>query len=487
MDLLRLTIHEARELLAAKEVSAVELTQAYLDRIEAVDPEIGAFLTVSPEPALAQAGAADARLAKGGDVPPLCGIPLGLKDNLVTKGVRTTCASRILESFIPPFDGTAVARVRDAGAVFLGKLNMDEFAMGSSTENSGLRLTRNPWDRERVPGGSSGGPTAATAAGLCTASLGSDTGGSIRQPASHCGVVGLKPTYGRVSRFGLVAFASSLDQIGPVTRDVTDCALLLQAVSGYDPADSTSVDVPVPDYLSAVGEGAAGMRVGIPKEYFVEGIAPDVEKAVRGAMERLESEGLELVDISLPHTRYGVPVYYLIATAEASSNLARYDGVKYGHRSPEKARSIIDMYAATRSEGFGDEVKRRIMLGTYALSAGYYEAYYRKAQQVRTLIRRDFQAAFETCDVILTPIAPTAAFRIGEMADDPLQMYLSDIFTITANLAGLPGMSLPCGFTGEGLPVGLQLMGRPFDEAVLLRAARTLERTLDLGDRRPEF
>ena len=487
MDLLRLTIHEARQLLAAKEVSAVELTRAYLDRIEAVDPEIGAYLTVTPEPALEQAEAADARLAKGGDIPPLCGIPLGLKDNLVTNGVRTTCASRILESFIPPFDGTAVARVRDAGAVFLGKLNMDEFAMGSSTENSGLQVTRNPWDRERVPGGSSGGPTAATAAGLCTASLGSDTGGSIRQPASHCGVVGLKPTYGRVSRFGLVAFASSLDQIGPVTRDVTDCALLLQAVSGYDPADSTSVDVPVPDYLSAVGEGAAGMRVGIPKEYFIEGMDPDVERAVRDAMERLESEGLELVDISLPHTRYGVPVYYLIATAEASSNLARYDGVKYGHRSPEKARSIIDMYAATRSEGFGDEVKRRIMLGTYALSAGYYEAYYRKAQQVRTLIRRDFQAAFETCDVILTPIAPTAAFRIGEMADDPLQMYLSDIFTISANLAGLPGLSLPCGFTGEGLPVGVQLMGRHFDEAALLQAARTLERTLDLGDRRPEL
>ena len=485
MDLLRLTLHEARDLLSKREIRSVDLTRAYLDRIEAVDPAIGAYLTVIPEAALEQAAGADKHLDRGEGVPPLCGIPVGLKDNLVTRGVRTTCASRILENFIPPYDGTAVARLRDAGAVLLGKLNMDEFAMGSSNENSGLQLTRNPWDRDRVTGGSSGGPAAATSAGLCAAALGSDTGGSIRLPASYCGVVGLKPTYGRVSRFGLVAFASSLDQIGPLARDVTDCALMLQAISGYDPADSTSVDVPVPDYSAALEKGAEGVRVGIPSEYFVEGIDPDVETAVRGAAERLASAGAVLVDVSLPHTEFGVPVYYLIATAEASSNLARYDGVKYGHRTEEKTPSILEMYGATRSEGFGDEVKRRIMLGTYALSAGYYDAYYRKAQQVRTLIRRDFDAAFEQCDVILTPAAPTAAFPIGEKADDPLQMYLCDIFTISANLAGLPGLTQPCGYTGDGLPVGVQLMGRPFEETGLLRVGRALEKTLDLGGRVP--
>jgi aspartyl-tRNA(Asn)/glutamyl-tRNA(Gln) amidotransferase subunit A len=400
---------------------------------------------------------------------------MAIKDNMNTRGVRTTCASKMLENFVPPFDGTAVRKLREAGAVFLGKTNMDEFAMGSSTEHSLFGPCRNPHDRERVTGGSSGGSACAVAADLCIAATGSDTGGSIRQPAAYCGVVGMKPTYGRVSRFGLVAFASSLDQIGPIAKDVTDCSLLLQALCGYDPCDSTSVDTPVPDFTSFLTGDVRGLRIGIPREYFIEGVAPEVEEAVRKAIRVFEKEGAVPVEISLPHTEHGIPVYYLIATAEASSNLARYDGVKYGFRAEGAADTLRQMYHRTRSEGFGAEVKRRIMLGTYALSSGYYDAYYRKAQQVRTLIRQDFVEAFRHCDVIVTPTVPSPAFRIGEKTGDPLQMYLLDIFTTTVNLAGLPGLSMPCGTTSEGLPVGMQILGKHFDEGTVLRAAFAFE------------
>jgi aspartyl-tRNA(Asn)/glutamyl-tRNA(Gln) amidotransferase subunit A len=486
VDLIGLTIHELLDLLRARKASAVEVTRAYLDRIAQVEPRIRAYLTVTREEALAHAEAVDKARKAGVRLGPLAGVPLALKDVLCTKGVRTTCASKILEPFVPPYDATVVSRLRAAGAVFLGKTNMDEFAMGSSTENSGFHPTANPWDLGAVPGGSSGGSAAAVAADEAAGGFGTDTGGSIRQPASFCGVVGLKPTYGRVSRYGLVAFASSLDQIGPLTKDVEDTALLLRVIAGRDPRDSTSADVPVPDYRAALREPVKGLRVGIPAEYFIEGMDPEVEGAVREAMRVLEGLGARQEKVSLPHTDYAVATYYLVATAEASSNLARYDGVKYGHRS-RRGRDLIEMYQQTRREGFGPEVRRRIMLGTYALSAGYYDAYYLKALKVRTLIRQDFLEAFKRCDVILTPTSPTAAFRFGEKTADPLTMYLSDIFTISANLAGIPGISIPCGFTRAGLPIGLQLLGQPFDEARLLRAAYAYEQATPWRKRKPNL
>jgi aspartyl-tRNA(Asn)/glutamyl-tRNA(Gln) amidotransferase subunit A len=469
-----LSIHQLHGLLKTGDVSAREATEAYLERIETVDPKVRAYITITAELAVKQSEKADKRLRKGEDVTTLTGIPLGIKDVMCTQGIRTTCASRILEDFIPPYSATVIEKLEEQGAVILGKLNMDEFAMGSSTENSAFHPTHNPWDLERTPGGSSGGSAAAVAARTCTASLGSDTGGSIRQPASHCGVVGMKPTYGRVSRYGLVAFASSLDQIGPLTRDVTDCALLLGAIAGHDPRDSTSVPKDVPDYTASLAPGLAGITVGMPREFFASGLDPDVEAAVKKAVSRLESIGAGVAEVSLPYSEYAVAAYYLIAPSEACSNLSRYDGIRYGFRS-ERPQNLMEMYKKTRSEGFGDEVKRRIMIGTYALSAGYYDAYYKKASQVRTLIREDFMKAFDTCDVIAAPVSPTTAFRLGEMTDDPLQMYLSDIFTISSNLAGIPGISVPCGLSREGLPIGLQLMAGPFEEEKLLRVAYNFE------------
>jgi aspartyl-tRNA(Asn)/glutamyl-tRNA(Gln) amidotransferase subunit A len=470
--------------LAGGEVSPVEVTEQLLDRIRRRNGELNAYLTVDESGARAQARDAEARLRRGGATP-LTGIPLALKDVLVTQGLKTTCASKILENFIPPYDATVCKRLRQAGAVFLGKVNMDEFAMGSSTENSAFGPTLNPWGREHIPGGSSGGSAAAVAADLCIASLGSDTGGSIRQPASHCGVVGLKPTYGRVSRYGLVAYASSLDQIGPLTKEVRDAALLLQAIAGFDAKDSTSVSTPVPDYLEVLGHEIRGLKVGVPREYFGHGLDEEVEAAVKAALKTLTSLGAELVEVSLPHTEYAVATYYVVAVAEASSNLARYDGVKYGLRA--EGRNLLEMYANTRTLGFGAEVRRRIMLGTYALSAGYYEAYYQKALQVRALIRRDLEAAFEQCALLAAPVAPTPAFRLGEKVADPLTMYLSDIFTISANLAGIPGISVPCGFSSLGLPIGLQLLGPPFGEAVLLQTAYAFEQATDFHRRKAPF
>ena len=470
MRLYELTIHQAHELLRHKEITSTELTRAVLERIDAVDGRVGAYLTVTADKALEQARQADALIAAGNGRP-LTGIPLALKDLICTRGVRTTCASRILDNFTPPYDAFVVTKLKQAGAVFLGKLNMDEFAMGSSTENSGFKLTRNPWELTRIPGGSSGGSAAAVAADMCVGALGSDTGGSIRQPASHCGVVGLKPTYGRVSRYGLVAFASSLDQIGPLTKDVTDCAMLLNVIAGHDPGDSTSVPKGVPDYTAALGGSLRGLKIGLPREYYgMDGLDPEVSSAVEEATRAIEELGAERVTVSLPHTRYVVAVYYVIAPSEASSNLARYDGVKYGYRDKESS-GLIDMYRSTRSKGFGSEVQRRIIIGTYCLSSGYYDAYYGKASQVRTLIVEDFKQAFEKCDVILTPVAPTPAFEIGEKVNDPLTMYLSDIFTLSANLAGIPGVSVPCGFSADGLPIGLQILGKHFDEERLLQVA----------------
>ena len=475
-ELTRLTLKQASARLAEGTVSSRQLTEACLSRIAATDGRVGAFLLVTPETALAEADAADARRAAGQARGPLDGVPLALKDLFATKGVATTAGSRILEGFKPPYDATVTARLRVAGAVLLGKLNMDEFAMVSSNENSAYRPCHNPWDLARTPGGSSGGSAAALAAGQAFGTFGTDTGGSIRLPASFCGVVGLKPTYGRVSRAGVVAFASSLDQPGPLGREVWDAAALLQAVAGADPADQTTSRRPVDDYLRDLEGGARGLRVGVPAEWFQGGLDPAVEQVVRAALAAYQRLGATLVEISLPHTRYGIGAYYLVATAEASSNLARYDGVRFGRRAPG-VKGLKELYQASRAQGLGDEPKRRIMLGTYALSAGYYDAYYLKAQKVRTLIRRDFDRAFERCDVVAGPVAPTAAFKLGEKTGDPLQMYLADIFTITCNLAALPGLSVPAGLAG-GLPVGLQLVGRPFDEAGLLRAARALEREL---------
>jgi aspartyl-tRNA(Asn)/glutamyl-tRNA(Gln) amidotransferase subunit A len=480
MELYRLGIHEARKAIDNGDATPAMLVEAFLKRIEDTDGGIHAFVTVNRENAVEKAsnGGSD-----GSGM--LAGIPVAVKDNICTKGVKTTCSSAILGNFVPPYESTATSRLESDGYILIGKTNLDEFAMGSSTENSVFVATKNPWDPERVPGGSSGGSAAAVAADQCAAALGSDTGGSIRQPAAFCGVVGLKPTYGRVSRYGLVAFASSLDQIGPVTKNVRDAAILMNVISGHDPLDSTSAQVDKPDFTASLGRDIKGMKIGIPKEYFIEGIDPDVEKAVKKAVETMESLGAVPLEISLPHTGYAVAAYYILATSEASSNLARYDGVKYGIRA--RGEDLIETYMKTRQEGFGAEVKRRIILGTYSLSSGYYDAYYRKAQQVRTLIIDDFRSAFDSVDLILTPTTPAPAFRIGEKTDDPLQMYLTDIFTISANLAGVPAISVPCGFTGEGLPVGLQLMGRHFDEVTVLRAAYAYEQATEWHIRKPEI
>jgi aspartyl-tRNA(Asn)/glutamyl-tRNA(Gln) amidotransferase subunit A len=484
VKLYELTIEEAHRVLKTKEISSVELTQAVLDRIKAVEGKVDAFITITEETAMQQAKEADRKIADG-HCGSLTGIPLAVKDVICTRGTQTTCASRILENFIPPYHATVIAKLRQEGAVVLGKTNMDEFAMGSSTENSGFKNTRNPWDLSRVPGGSSGGSAAAVAADMCLGALGSDTGGSIRQPASYCSTVGLKPTYGRVSRFGLVAFASSLDQIGPMSKNVADCAILLNTIAGYDSADSTSVPKDVPDYTTALQKGLKGVRVGIPKEYSATaGMDPEVLRAVNNAVRIIEDMGAEKVEVSLPHTEYAVAAYYVIAPSEASSNLARYDGVKYGIRDKDQSE-LIKMYRSTRSRGFGLEVQRRIIIGTYCLSAGYYDAYYGKASQVRTLIMEDFNKAFETCDVLACPVAPTAAFKIGEKVDDPLTMYLMDIFTISANLAGIPGMSVPCGFSKEGHPIGLQLMGKHFNEEMLFKVAYNFEQATDFHKKKP--
>jgi aspartyl-tRNA(Asn)/glutamyl-tRNA(Gln) amidotransferase subunit A len=481
-DPAQLTIQEAHELLCQRSVSSVELTEAVLERILAVDNQVQSYLTLTPEFALEQAAAADRRRLAG-ENHPLLGIPLAIKDIICVEGVPTTCGSRMLEEFVPPFNATVVDKLLAAGAVILGKTNLDEFAMGSSTENSAFFPTRNPWDVSRVPGGSSGGSAAAVAAGLALGALGSDTGGSVRQPAALCGVVGLKPSYGRVSRWGLVAFASSLDQIGTLGRSVADAALLLGTIAGYDPRDSNSMNIPVPDYGAALTGSIADLRVGVPKEYFIEGMQADVESAVRTAIATLADLGAKVVEVSLPHTEYAVPVYYLIAPAEASANLARYDGMRYGLSLD--GQDLWDSYRQTRGQGFGAEVKRRIMLGTYALSAGYYDAYYLKAGKVRTLIRRDFDQALEQCDVLVAPTSPTTAFRIGEKVDDPLQMYLADIFTLALSLAGLCGLSVPCGFDRAGLPVGLQIMGGAFEEATVLRVAHAYEQATEWHKRRP--
>lgn len=483
MKLNQLTIHELQKKLRVGETTSLEITEALFERIDVVEEQVNAYITLTKESALKEAEIADKEIKKG-KVGALTGIPIALKDLLCTKGVRTTCGSRILETFIPPYDSTVVKKLRDDGAVFPGKTNMDEFAMGSSTETSYFGITRNPWDLERIPGGSSGGSAVAVAADECIAALGSDTGGSIRQPAALCGVVGLKPTYGRVSRFGLIAFASSLDQIGPFTKDVEDCAIMMNAISGYDPNDSTSVPADVPDYREFLSRGIDGWTVGIPKEYFIEGIDPEISAAVEGVIKEVEKLGGMCREISIPHTEYCVTIYYIIAPSEASSNLARYDGVRYGYRSSE-GKDLLEMYKMSRSDGFGAEVKRRIMIGTYALSSGYYDAYYKKASQVRALMKKDFERAFETCDVILTPATPTPAFKIGEKLDDPLQMYLSDIFTLSANLAGIPGISVPCGFTESGLPIGVQFLAGPFDEGKLLQIAYAYEKNSKIERRRP--
>ncbi|MBW2058729.1 MAG: Asp-tRNA(Asn)/Glu-tRNA(Gln) amidotransferase subunit GatA [Deltaproteobacteria bacterium] len=484
MELRGLTIHALREMLVRREVSSVEVVQAFFRRIEKIDPQIHAYLVVARKEALEQARRADEAIESGGDLPALCGVPLAIKDILCTRGIRTTCGSAILADYIPPYDATVVQRLKAQGAVILGKVNMDEFAMGSSTENSCFGPTRNPWSLERVPGGSSGGCAAAVAADTCAGAIGSDTGGSIREPASFCGVVGLKPTYGRVSRYGLVAFASSLDQVGPMTKDVEDAAILLKAICGFDPRDSTSAKVEVPDFRRSLVRDVKGLRLGIPKEYFIEGMDPDVERVLDKTIGLFEELGARCTTISLPHTAYAQAAYYIISTAEASSNLARYDGVKYGHRC-QGYGGIIDMYEKTRTEGFGAEVKRRIMLGTYALSAGYYDAYYRKATQVRRLVKQDFDDAFEVVDVILAPTCPTPAFPIGEKTEDPLQMYLMDVFTIPVNMAGIPGISIPCGFSRDRLPIGLQLLGRSFDEKTLLQTAYTFEQETGVYLERP--
>jgi len=479
-----LTIHEAHRLLKSKQLSSVELTRAYLERISQIDPEVRAFITLTDELALKQAQKADELIASN-DASPLAGIPVLLKDIMCTRGIRTTCGSKILENLVPPYDATVVEKLKDCGAIIIGKANMDEFAMGSSTENSAFFPTHNPWDLSRVPGGSSGGSAAAVAAGETAYALGSDTGGSIRQPAGFCSVVGLKPTYGRVSRYGLVAFASSLDQIGPLTQDVTDCALVLNAIAGYDSRDSTSVPYPVPDYTQYLTSDLSGLRLGVPKEYFVEGMQAEVDTAIRAAIKKLEELGASVEwEVSLPSTPYALAVYYIIAPSEASANLARYDGVKYGFS--YKSDTMWESMEKTRQYGFGAEVKRRIMLGTYALSAGYYDAYYLKAQKVRTLIRREFDQAFEKCDALITPTSPTVPFKIGEKLDDPVQMYLSDVCTLPINIAGVPGISIPAGFD-KGLPIGMQFIGKPFGEETILKAAYAYEQATDWHKMRAEI
>ena len=484
MTLTDLTLTEALDKLRSGEISAVDLTQAHLDRIALINPKIDAYLTVTGELALQQAKQADERRLKG-DNSPLLGIPLAIKDVLCTEGVPTTAGSRILEGFVPPYTATSVQKLFDAGAIMLGKTNTDEFAMGSSTENSAFCPTRNPWKLDRIPGGSSGGSAAAVVAKIALGALGTDTGGSVRQPAAMCGVVGIKPSYGRVSRYGLIAFASSLDQVGTFGRNVRDAATLLGVIAGYDKRDSTSMNTPVPDYSAALTGDVKGLRVGIPKEYFISGMQPEVEQAVRAAIEHLRSLGAEVREVSLPHTDYGLPIYYLIAPAEASANLARFDGVRYGLRVNE-AGDMWSTYKATRGKGFGPEVKRRIMLGTYALSAGYYDAYYLKAQKGRTLIKDDFDKAFADVDVIAAPTAPHAAFKIGSKVNDPLQMYLEDVFTLPTNLGGICGLSLPCGFDQDNMPIGLQILGPAFGEEKILRAAYAYEQSTEWHKRTPE-
>ena len=483
-ELYDLTIHEAQALLQQRKVSATELTQAVLARIRQVEPRVQAFVTVTEEQALADARAADERIARG-DTAPLTGVPMQIKDNMNTTGIRTTCSSRMLEDYVPIYDATVVAKLKAQGAVLVGKGNMDEFAMGSSTENSAFHPTHNPWDLGRVPGGSSGGGAAAVAASECFYSLGSDTGGSIRQPAALCGVTGIKPTYGRVSRYGLVAFASSLDQIGPLCKDAEDCAIVLGAIAGHDPYDSTSTPSPVPDYRAALSGGVRGLRIGVPKEYFGEGFDPGVERAVRDAIREFGRLGATVEECSLPLTRYGLPVYYIIAPSECSANLARYDGVKYGH-SYKGETNMWEAMERTRREGFGPEVRRRIMLGAYALSAGYYEAYYRKAMQVRTLIRREFEEAFQRYDVLVTPTTPSVAFKLGEKTADPVAMYKSDICTIPVNIAGIPCISVPCGFDA-GMPVGMQVMAKPLAEETIFRVAHAYQQATDWHTRRPRL
>ena len=483
------SICELHQQLVNKERSAVEIVQEALERIEQLDSKLNSFLCVTADRALQQAQQVDAKIAAGEEIGLLAGIPIGIKDNLCTRGIRTTCASKILENFVPPYESTVTQKLADAGAIMVGKTNLDEFAMGSSTENSAYQVTSNPWDIQRVPGGSSGGSAAAVAADECVVALGSDTGGSIRQPASFCGIVGLKPTYGLVSRYGLVAYASSLDQIGPLTRTVEDAAILLQAIAGYDAKDATSLNVQIPDYLSALQptlKPRSRVKIGIIKETFGEGLDPTVEKAVTKAVETLQELGAEIQVISCPRFRYGLPTYYIIAPSEASANLARYDGVKYGFRSRD-AENLIDMYCKTRAEGFGAEVKRRIMVGTYALSAGYYDAYYLKAQKVRTLIKQDFERAFSQVEVLVCPTSPTTAFKAGEKTSDPLSMYLSDLMTIPVNLAGLPALSIPCGFDEGGLPIGMQLIGKVLGEAKLFEVAHAYERATDWHTRKPEL
>jgi len=484
-ELCQLTIHQAHELLERREISSVDLTKAALERIAEVEDKIHACVTVTNDVALKQAEEADRRIGNG-DITLLAGVPVLIKDVICTKGIRTTCSSKMLENFVPPYDATVMKKLKAQGAVILGKGNMDEFAMGSSTEHSAFFPTHNPWNLSYVPGGSSGGPAAAVASNETIYALGSDTGGSIRQPAGFCGVVGLKPTYGRVSRFGLVAFASSLDQIGPITKDVTDCALVMNAIAGYDPMDSTSVSYPVPDYTAQLDHDLKGFRIGVPREYFVEGMQEGVKSALEAAIKKLGELGAEVDrEVSLPHTKYALAVYYIVAPSEASANLARYDGVKYGF-SEQNASSVIEATEKTRQFGFGAEVKRRIMLGTYALSAGYYDAYYLKAQKVRTLIKQEFEQAFEKYDALVTPTSPTVAFKLGEKLEDPMQMYLSDVCTLPINIAGIPAISIPAGFV-DGLPVGMQVLGKPFNEETILHIAFAYEQATEWHKREPEI
>lgn len=479
-------VSELQEQLHKKEISVTDLVEASYNRIREVDGEVQAFLALDEEKALGQAKALDGELAEGRKLGLLEGMPIGIKDNIVTKDLRTTCASRILENFDPIYDATAVRKLQDAGTITIGKLNMDEFAMGSSNENSAFKTTKNPWNTNHVPGGSSGGSAAAVAAGEVPFSLGSDTGGSIRQPASYCGVVGMKPTYGRVSRFGLVAFASSLDQIGPLTRNVTDNALLLGAIAGADPMDATSANLDVPDYTEGIAQGVKGLKIAVPKEYLAEGVSEEVRNSVLASLKVLEAQGAVWEEVSLPHSKYALAAYYLLSSSEASANLARFDGVRYGYRA-EDAENLLDMYKKTRAQGFGDEVKRRIMLGTFSLSSGYYDAYYKKAQKVRTLIKQDFEKVFEKYDVIIGPTAPTHAFKIGENLDDPLTMYANDILTIPMNLAGVPAISVPCGFSEEGLPLGLQIIGKHFDESTIYRTAYAYEQAAGFYKNKPSL
>ena len=486
MNIKNITIKETAALIKDKKISPVELTKAFLERIETVDKDLNTYITVLSDQALKTAESAENEIMKGNYLGPLHGIPIGLKDIFVMKDVAATCGSKMLENFISPYDATVTTRIKKSGAVILGKNNMDEFAMGSSNETSFFGPVRNPWNTGKVPGGSSGGSASATAAGLCTASLGTDTGGSIRQPAALCGVTGLKPTYGRVSRYGMIAFASSLDQAGPLTRSVEDAAIILNTISGRDKLDSTSVDVPVPDFTKNLNGDIKGMKIGIPKEYFVNGMDNDVERAVLKAIQDIKSLGAEIIEISLPHTKYAISTYYIIAPCEASSNLARYDGVRYGYRAPD-ADSLRDLFFRSRSEGFGEEVKRRIMLGTYALSSGYYDAYYLKSQKVRTLIREDFKKAWETVDVIVAPTTPETAFNINEKTDDPIKMYLSDVLTIPCNIAGIPGLSTPCGFSSDNLPIGLQILGKSFDEDSILRVAHAYEKVNNWNLKTPDL